>query len=66
MVVAQAGTLQAKFYCRDFNSSDGCKYGSCKYIHKNPKRASPEAIKMSQYFTLNGRTPSVGFATNSE
>jgi hypothetical protein len=66
VVVANVGTLQSKLFCRGFNSSDGCKISNCRYIHKNPPRASPEAIKMSQNFTLYGRTPSVGFVTNSE
>ena len=61
------GTPQSKPCCRGFNSTVGCKFSKkCRYSHKNPLRASSEAIQMSQYFTLNGRTPSVGFVTNSE
>jgi hypothetical protein len=55
-----------KGFCSGFNSSTGCSHGvGCNYTHSNPPRASPDAIKVSQYLARKGLIPSVGFVTNS-
>jgi hypothetical protein len=55
-----------KGFCSGFNSSTGCSHGvGCNYTHSNPPRASPDAIRVSQYLARKGLIPSVGFVTNS-
>ncbi len=54
--------------CLFYNSTSGCKYSArkCNLSHRNPLRASAEAVGMSQSFVRKGMTPSADFVTNSQ